>query len=54
MAGGLVLHRTPVVLHGETRSDDTHESTTDPDALAARKGNGKEAKLSYRWRTGTA
>jgi len=29
------------------RSDPTHESTTDPDALLARKGNGKEAKLSY-------
>lgn len=33
--------------HGEKRSNDTHESTTDPDALLARKGNGKEAKLSY-------
>jgi hypothetical protein len=29
------------------RSNQTHESTTDPDALLARKGNGKEAKLSY-------
>jgi len=33
--------------HGEERCNDTHESTTDPDALLARKGNGKEAKLSY-------
>jgi len=33
--------------HGEKRSNQTHESTTDPDALLARKGNGKEAKLSY-------
>src|SRR4051794_9342977 len=33
--------------HGERRSNDTHQSTTDPDALLARKGNGKEAKLSY-------
>lgn len=33
--------------HGEPRSNDTHQSTTDPDALLARKGNGKEAKLSY-------
>jgi transposase len=33
--------------HGETRSNQTHESTTDPDALLARKGSGKEAKLSY-------
>jgi hypothetical protein len=36
-----------VDFHGETRSNDTHESTTDPDALLARKGSGKEAKLSY-------
>ena len=33
--------------HGEKRSNDTHESTTDADARLARKGNGKEAKLSY-------
>jgi hypothetical protein len=36
-----------VDFHGETRANDTHESTTDPDALLARKGGGKEAKLSY-------
>lgn len=36
-----------VNFHGESRRNDTHESTTDPDALLARKGNGKEAKLSY-------
>ena len=36
-----------VNFHGETRSNDTHASTTDPDALLARKGSGKEAKLSY-------
>ena len=33
--------------HGESRRNDTHQSTTDPDALLARKGAGKEAKLSY-------
>jgi transposase len=33
--------------HGEKRSNDTHASTTDPDARLARKGKGKEAKLSY-------
>jgi transposase len=33
--------------HGESRRNDTHQSTTDPDARLARKGNGKEAKLSY-------
>jgi hypothetical protein len=36
-----------VNFHGEKRCNDSHESTTDPDARLARKGNGKEAKLSY-------
>lgn len=36
-----------VDFHGEKRSNETHASTSDPDALLARKGNGKEAKLSY-------
>lgn len=36
-----------VDFHGETRSNDTHESKTDPEAKMARKGKGKEAKLSY-------
>ena len=36
-----------VNFHGEKRSNETHGSTTDPDALLARKGSGKEAKLSY-------
>src|SRR5712692_3618393 len=33
--------------HGEQRSNATHQSTTDPEARLARKGAGKEAKLSY-------
>jgi transposase len=33
--------------HGETRKNDTHASTTDPDAQLYRKGKGKEAKLAY-------
>jgi transposase len=38
----------PIVdFHGEKRSNDTHESKTDPEARLARKGKGKEAKLSY-------
>jgi transposase len=36
-----------VDFHGEKRSNETHASTTDPDAMLARKGDGKEAKLSY-------
>jgi hypothetical protein len=30
-----------VNFHGEERSNETHQSTTDPDALLARKGAGK-------------
>ena len=36
-----------VDFHGERRRNATHQSTTDPQALLARKGKGKEAKLSY-------
>jgi len=36
-----------VNFHGEKRSNQTHESKTDPEAKMARKGDGKEAKLSY-------
>jgi len=36
-----------VDFHGERRSNDTHASKTDTDAKLARKGPGKEAKLSY-------
>ncbi|MGA7522043.1 MAG: IS5 family transposase [Acidobacteriaceae bacterium] len=36
-----------VDFHGQRRSNDTHASKSDPDARLARKGPGKEAKLSY-------
>ena len=36
-----------VDFHGERRSNDTHESTTDPDSRLARKSGGHEAKLAY-------
>jgi len=36
-----------VNFHGEKRSNQTHASKTDPVAKLARKGEGKEAKLSY-------
>jgi hypothetical protein len=36
-----------VNFHGEKRSNETHASTTDPEAKLARKGNGKEAKLCF-------
>ena len=36
-----------VDFRGEKRSNDTHESTTDPDARLARKALGAQAKMSY-------
>jgi transposase len=33
--------------HGQKRKNDTHESTTDPDARLFKKSYGKESKLSY-------
>jgi transposase len=40
--------RNPTVnFHGESRQNDTHQSTTDPQARMYRKSKGKEAKLVY-------
>jgi len=36
-----------VDFHGEKRTNETHESKTDPDARLYKKGKGKEAKLCY-------
>jgi transposase len=36
-----------VDFHGESRTNETHQSTTDPEARMMRKGSGKEAKLSF-------
>jgi transposase len=33
--------------HGQSRKNDTHASTTDPDCRLYRKANGREAKLCY-------
>jgi transposase len=33
--------------HGQSRANDTHESTTDPDARLYRKGPGREARLCF-------
>ena len=33
--------------HGEKRSNETHESATDPEARLYRKGNGRESRLCY-------
>lgn len=40
--------KNPTVnFHGQARKNDTHQSTTDPDARLFRKGPGKESKLAY-------
>ena len=40
--------RNPTVnFHGERRRNDTHQSTTDPQARLCRKGPGREATLAY-------
>lgn len=40
--------RNPTVdFHGENRSNQTHQSTTDKEARLMRKGSGKEARLSF-------
>jgi transposase len=45
--GGTGGGNADVNFRGATRRNDTHASTTDPDARLARKGPGREAKLSY-------
>ena len=37
----------PADFRGEKRSNDTHQSTTDPDAMLYRKGPGMEARLCF-------
>ncbi|NIT67852.1 MAG: IS5/IS1182 family transposase, partial [Gemmatimonadetes bacterium] len=37
----------PADFRGEKRSNETHASTTDPDAMLYRKGPGMEAKLCF-------
>src|SRR6478735_7572686 len=46
-AGGDGGRNAEVDFKGERRSNATHSSTTDPEALLYRKGPGMEAKLSY-------
>lgn len=41
------LGNPTIDFHGEKRSNDTHQSTTDPDARLARKSGGHEAKQAY-------
>jgi transposase len=46
-ANGFQPRNVEVDFHGQTRSNDTHASRTDPEAKLFRKGLGKEAKLSH-------
>ena len=47
-AGPGVVGKNPEVdFRGKPRRNDTHASTTDPEARLARKGLGKEAKLCF-------
>jgi hypothetical protein len=40
-------HNAQADFHGQKRTNETHASTTDPDARLYRKGRGKEAKLCF-------
>ena len=46
-SGGVADGNSSVDFHGEQRTNQTHESKTDPDARLYKKGKGKEAKLCY-------
>ena len=46
-SNGFQPRNAEVDFHGQKRSNDTHESRTDPEAKLHRKGMGKEAKLSH-------
>ena len=44
---GFKSRNAEVDFHGQKRCNDTHESTTDPDARLIRKGDGQPARLSH-------
>jgi transposase len=46
-SNGFKSRNAEVDFHGQKRSNDTHASTTDPDAKLIRKGDGKPARLSH-------
>jgi transposase len=46
-AGGVGGGNPEVDFKGQRRTNDTHASTTDPEAKLARKGPGKESRLAY-------
>jgi transposase len=46
-ANGFKPRNAEVDFHGQKRTNETHQSQTDPEAKLYRKGRGKEAKLSH-------
>jgi hypothetical protein len=46
-AGGVGSGKAEVDFKGQRRTNDTHASTTDPEARLARKGKGRESRLAY-------
>jgi len=46
-ANGFQPRNVEVDFHGQKRTNDTHQSRTDPEARLYRKGRGKEAKLAH-------
>jgi transposase len=46
-AGGVGSGKAEVDFKGQRRTNDTHASTTDPEAKLARKGRGRESQLAY-------
>ena len=47
MAGAAAGRNAPADFRGQKRSNDTHQSTSDPESRLYRKAAGREAKLSY-------
>src|SRR5262249_53479121 len=43
----ILIYKTAATVQVEQRTNQTHESKTDPDARLYKKGKGKEAKLCY-------
>jgi transposase len=46
-SNGFKSRNAEVDFHGQTRSNETHESATDPDAKLIRKGDGQPARLAH-------
>ena len=47
MAGAAAAANAPADFRGQKRTNETHQSTTDPDTRLYRKGPGMEARLCF-------